>query len=124
MTEIEKEDLLKTLKEAKENGYDMLKYITAVDYKSYLQVVYFLYSTSSNKSYCVKVRLDGEKPEIESAYEVYKSAAWYERELSEMFGIKIKGKETKRLLLEEWNGAEFPLRKSYIWNSEYKKVGT
>ena len=46
---------------------------------------------------------------------VYKAADWYEREMSEMFGIKIKGRRVKRLLLEKWNGSDFPLRKSFVW---------
>jgi NADH:ubiquinone oxidoreductase subunit C len=37
-----------------------------------------------------------------------------------MFGIEIRGRDAKRLLLEKWDGKEFPLRKSFRWNADYK----
>ena len=49
---------------------------------------------------------------------VYKAADWHERELSEMFGIEIKGRKVKRLLLEKWNGVDAPLRKSFAWGDK------
>ena len=120
--EIQKEALLKTLRGLKENGYDTLKYITAVDKNSYIEVVYLLYSTLSNNSeVVVVVEVDGKKPEIDTVTEIYHSADWYERELAEMFLIRIKGRNIKRLLLEEWNGVLAPLRKDYVWGSDYKK---
>ena len=119
--EIQKEALLKTLEGLKEKGYDILKYITAVDRNSYIEVVYLLYSTLSNSSEVVVVKIDGKKPEIDTVTEIYRSADWYERELAEMFLIRIKGRNIKRLLLEEWNGGLAPLRKDYVWGSDYKK---
>jgi NADH:ubiquinone oxidoreductase 27 kD subunit len=59
---------------------------------------------------------------IDSIVKEFPSANWYERELSEMFGIKVMGRSAKRLLLENWNGTEYPLRKEFVWGNEYKKV--
>ncbi len=103
-------------------GFDYLKKITAVDYISYLEVVYILYDINEKKEEIIKVKLDVKDPEIETAMGIYKAADWYERELSEMFGIKIIGREAPRLLLEEWNGVDAPLRKSFIWGKDYKKM--
>ncbi len=119
--EIEKEALLTTLGEMKAKGYDTLKAIFATDANGYIALEYLLYSTSSNASENIAVKLDSEKPEIEGATNIYRSADWYEREISEMLGIKILNRETRRLLLEEWNGIGFPLRKSFAWGSEYEK---
>src|SRR5271154_7134016 len=106
----------------KTNGYDYLKKITAVDYVDHLEVVYFIYDTTQNKDETIIVKLQPTNPEIESVMKIHKSADWYERELSEMFGIKILGRKAKRLLLEKWNGADPPLRKSFIWgNPNYKR---
>jgi len=85
--------------------------------------VYIIYSISKQKQEVVKVKIPAEKPSIDTVTEIYKAADWYERELSEMFGIKIKGRSAKRLILEEWNGIDAPLRKSFEWGKEdYNKV--
>jgi len=107
----------------KTKGYDYLKKITAVDYNDHLEVVYIMYSMSERKNEVVKVKLSTVNPKIDTVMSLFKAADWYERELSEMFGIKINGRKTRRLLLEKWNGSEAPLRKSFAWGSpNYKKL--
>ena len=106
----------------KSKGYDYLKKITAVDYVDYLEVVYILYDISSRKEEIITAKLPAKNPQLDTAVSVYASADWYERELAEMFGIKIRGRKVERLLLEKWNGEEFPLRKSFAWGSkDYKR---
>ncbi|MGC8496112.1 MAG: NADH-quinone oxidoreductase subunit C [Candidatus Micrarchaeia archaeon] len=109
------------MKDLKEKGYDYLKKITAVDYVDHVDVVYILYNIDSKKDELVIVRLKPENPSLPTVLELFKAADWYERELSEMFGINIEGRSVKKLLLEEWNGAEAPLRKSFVWAKDYKK---
>ncbi len=121
MQEIQKEALVQTLENMKKR-YDYLKNITAVDYPDGLEVVYVLYSTVSKEQELVKVKLPHENPNIESVIGVYPAADWHERELFEMFGIKIEGRKTRRLLLEEWNGDGFPLLKSFEWGKDYRKI--
>jgi len=123
LLEIRSEALVKTLEEMKTKGYDYLKKITAVDYNDHLEVVYIMYSMSERKNEVVKVKLSTVNPKIDTVMSLFKAADWYERELSEMFGIKINGRKTRRLLLEKWNGSEAPLRKSFAWGSpNYKKL--
>jgi NADH-quinone oxidoreductase subunit C len=123
LLEIQRGALARTLRELKSKGYDYLKKITAVDYSTNLEVLYMLYDTSTHEQEVVKVQLPSEDPYIDTATEIYKAADWYERELSEMFGIRIVGRKARRLLLEEWNGAVPPMRKSFEWGKDYKKVG-
>jgi len=121
--EIAKESLVEQLEKLKHEGFGYLKKITAVDYISYLEVVYILYNINSKEELIATVKLPSENPSIATIVKVYENADFYERELSEMFGIKIIGREVKRLLLEEWDGAEAPLRKSFKWgNEDYKKL--
>ncbi len=119
--EIQKEALLTTLEGMKKEGFDYLKGITAVDYKDHLEVVYILYNTEQKKQEILGVNLKDDES-IHTVIMLYKSADWLERELSEMFGIKIIGRDAPRLLLEKWNGTEAPLRKSFAWgNEDYKR---
>jgi NADH-quinone oxidoreductase subunit C len=119
--EIQKEALLTTLEDMKKEGFDYLKGITAVDYKDHLEVVYILYNTEQKKQEILGVNLKDDES-IHTVIMLYKSADWLERELSEMFGIKIIGRDAPRLLLEKWNGSEAPLRKSFAWgNEDYKR---
>ena len=124
MQEIQKEALLRTLEELKSKGYGYLKYITAVDTPDHLEAVYILENIESNSEEVVKAMIkksEGVQPSIASVMALFPAADWYEREMSEMFGIKIEGRKTRRLLLEEWNGDGFPLLKSFEWGKEYSK---
>ena len=106
---------MKTLEELKNKGFDYLKKITAVDYGDHMEVLYLLYSTEAKLDEIVKVKMTALAPEVPTITKIYKAADWYERELSEMFGIRIKGREARRLLLEGWEGKDAPLRKSFRW---------
>lgn len=106
----------------KKKGFDYLKKITAVDYVQYLQVVYIIYNLQTKEEEIITVKLDPNDAQISTVMELYQAADWYEREMSEMFGIKINGREIRRLLLEEWDGSEAPLRKSFVWGQDYKRM--
>jgi NADH-quinone oxidoreductase subunit C len=122
MLEIQKKDLARTLEELKKKGFSYLTKITAVDYSSYLEVLYFVYDVDARKEETVKVKLPAAEPlSLRTVMPIYRAADWYERELQEMFGIAIEGRDAKRLLLEEWNGVDYPLRKSFEWGKDYRK---
>ncbi len=113
---------MKTCRAMRQSGFDYLSKITAIDYNDHIDVIYLLYNNDAKKDEVVRTTLKAEKLEIDTVIELFKAADWYERELSEMFGIKIKGRNTKKLLLELWNGAEYPLRKSFVWGKDYKRL--
>ncbi len=107
----------------KTKGFDYLKKITAVDYVDHLVVVYIIYNTKTKEEEIVTARLDDVKNLwVDTVVHLWNGANWYEREMSEMFGIKIKGRDAPRLLLEEWNGIDYPLRKSFMWGKDYRKM--
>jgi NADH-quinone oxidoreductase subunit C len=123
LQEIRKEALVETLGELKKEGYDYLKKITAVDYGDYLTVVYIIYNTTERKEEVVTARILPGSPAVHTIIHIYRAADWYERELSEMFGITIEGRKARRLLLEEWEGSEYPMRKGFVWGKpEYKRM--
>lgn len=119
--EIQKELLAQECGNIKAKGFDYLKKITAVDYATYLEVVYITYNTETKAQELFSIKLPIDNPEITTITHIYPAADWYEREMSEMFGIKIIGGNGERLLLEEWNGTDPPLRKSFAWGKEYKR---
>ncbi len=116
---IKSEELLKTLDQKKREGYTYLVKITAVDYKDRLEAIYFLRNLDSNAEEDIRIDLPVKNPALPSVMKLFAAADWYERELSEMFDIKITGRDAKRLLLEKWDGKEGPLRKSFIWGKPY-----
>ena len=99
----------------KSKGFDYLKEITAVDRGDHLEVLYMLYNTAARTDEVVLVSVPSASAEVPTVTKLYRAADWYERELSEMFGVAIKGRQQKRLLLEEWEGTGAPLRKSFKW---------
>jgi len=114
---------VKTLEGKKQEGYSYLKKITAVDHGASLEAVYIIYNPSAHAEEVVRVKLDAAKPSVPTVIGIYAAADWNERELAEMFGIEVKGRKAKRLLLEKWNGADAPLRKSFAWGDKnYRKI--
>ena len=95
--------------------YDMLMELSAVDYLARdgeLEVFYQLLSMSKRKRLRVKCRIK-ENEAIESVNPVFRSADWSEREMYDMFGIKVNNHPyLKRILMpDDWVG--YPLRKTY-----------
>ncbi len=115
MLETQSEALVRTLEGLKSRGYDYLKKITAIDRGDHLEVLYVVYSTETKLEEVVTIALQAGNAKVPTVVKLFGAADWYERELSEMFGIGIKGRNAKRLLLEEWEGTEAPLRKSFRW---------
>jgi NADH-quinone oxidoreductase subunit C len=117
---IEREALLQKVTTMKKTGYDYLVKITAVDNNDTVQVVYILRNMDENKDETLEIDLPAKDLWIPTIIDHFRAADWYERELSEMFGIAIHGRVAKRLLLEKWDGVDPPLRKSFTWNAPYK----
>jgi NADH-quinone oxidoreductase subunit C len=93
--------------------FDMLTDLTAVDHPKdagRFEIVYFLYSFSTNERIRVKTRV-GDNQEAPSIVSIFAGANWLEREVYDMFGVRFTGHPNlKRILLpDEWQG--FPLRK-------------
>ncbi|MEM0200933.1 MAG: NADH-quinone oxidoreductase subunit C [Candidatus Micrarchaeaceae archaeon] len=118
---IEIKDLLKSIEQLYNEGYTYLVKITAVDYIKTINVIYILRSFNKNEDKILEAELDPANPSVETIIHIYEGADWYERELHEMFGIKINGRHVKKLILEKWDGKGYPLRKNFEWGKPYEK---
>ena len=98
--------------------FELLSAMTAVDYFPQMSprfhVIYQLTSLAKNLSVQLRVPVDGTDPSIPSATGVYAVANWREREVQDMFGIKVEGHPDPRILLlpEDWKD-KHPLRKDF-----------
>src|ERR1035437_3331313 len=115
---IPSEDLLpfmKVLRSSKEFYFDYLFCLTCVDWKDHLMMVYFLNSRTHNHTIVVKAKItDTINPQIESVYDIWKTAELNEDEVFDLFGVKfLNHPNLRRIFLEEdWVG--YPLRKNYV----------
>lgn len=117
---IEREALAQKARELKEKDYSYLVKITAVDYEKNLEVIYMLRNMQEGKDETLEVELDPADAWVPTLMKEFAAADWYEREMFEMFGIDIKGRNVERLLLEKWDGKPAPLRKNFTWNAPYE----
>src|SRR5579883_3381329 len=73
-----------------------------VDLLDHLETVYHLRSLARGQLLQIKVRLDHEKPEVDSVVSVWPAANWLERETYDMFGIRYVGHpDLRRMLLDD-----------------------
>jgi len=94
--------------------FERLSTVTAVDRypaEPRFEIVYHLQSIANNQRIRLKARISGENPEIESAFPVYRSANWYEREVFDLFGVRFLNHPnmTRIMMPDDWVG--HPLRK-------------
>ena len=99
--------------------FDMLAEVTAVDYLEYegakdrFGVVYVFVNTKTGERLVLKTHVNDPDPVLPSAYSLWKSANWLEREVYDMFGIKFSGHPDLRRILTPDEFTAFPLRKDY-----------
>lgn len=93
--------------------FDFLFCVTCVDWKTHLSMVYHFSSTIHRHSIVVKLKLDRNKPEIETICDIWRTAEFHEREQSEMFGVKFLNHPDLRKLILEDDFKGFPLRKDF-----------
>ncbi len=118
---VDRAALGKNIEQMKKEGFDYLVKITAVDYVEHVDAIYMIRNLEQKKDVLIEVELSPSDLWLDTIMGYYPAADWYERELQEMFGIKIKGRKAPRLLLEKWDGKGYPLRKSFEWNKPYER---
>lgn len=115
---VPKENLYETasfLKKNTRHPFDFLMDIIGMDYGDNLGVIYTLSSTQF-PGYILVLKTeisDRENPEVDSIFDLWDSAPFYEREVHGFFGIVfLKNPDMRRLFLrQDWVG--YPLRKDY-----------
>ena len=105
--------------------FDWLENFSVMDIDQALVLTYFLRSTTSNATLVIRGSVVPSGPEvpveIDSVCSIWPMAALFEQEIQELFGLKFKGKYSERKILpENWSG--FPLRKAYVFPSEFMDV--
>lgn len=110
-----------------ETYFDMLSCITGIDNgaeKGTIDVAYNLYSIPYNLHLMIRISVPRDGAEVESLTGIWKTANWHEREVFDMFGLRIKNHpDLRRILLPaDWEG--HPLRKDYKVQDYYKGIKT
>jgi len=105
---VEKKHLPSALKLAKDNyGFGHLILMTAVDWleDGFFQVTYLLRNYSTKKDIGFRVFVPRNEPVLESIHNLWKTAATYQRELKEMYGIDFPGspRVDESFVLEGWD---------------------
>ena len=119
-------DIVRWLKDDPSQRYDFLSDVTAVEYRDPevpIEVVWHLRSLPFRRFLRVKSQLAKGKPlEIDSVYDVYRSADWLERECYDMFGIRFRGHpDLRRILMWESYREGFPLRKDFPLRGRFSR---
>jgi NADH-quinone oxidoreductase subunit C len=99
-----------------ELAFTFLSDITCVDrfpIEPRFELNYQLLSFRHRETLCLRVRIAGESPLVESVVPIWPTANWHERESFDLFGIRFEGHpDLRRILLPDgWEG--HPLRKDY-----------
>jgi NADH-quinone oxidoreductase subunit C len=109
-------EIFQTLHDDADFSFEFLIDVTAVDWperRPRFDVVYQLKSLSRNSRLRVKIQVDANDAWVPSAYPVWKSADWLERECFDMFGIQFRGHPDLRRILLYDTFVGHPLRKDY-----------
>lgn len=113
--EVDPARIVEALRRVKQDlKFERLSTVTAVDRypaEPRFEIVYHLQSIAGKQRLRLKARASGENVEIESAFPVYRSANWYEREVFDLFGVRFLHHPdlTRIMLPDDWEG--HPLRK-------------
>ncbi len=110
-------ETIAALRNDPELAFDQLSYVTATDEwpdTPRFRVIWLLQSIRHRWRARVHTRVpDSETPSVESVVDLYLGAAWMEREVWDMFGIRFDGHpDLRRILMPEGYG-HHPLRKDF-----------
>lgn len=88
---------------------------SGVDTATHLEILYHFSIEDINLLISLRVKLDKNRPKIDSLAPMIKATNWIEREMHELLGIDFVGHPNlKRLLLsDKWPKGVYPLRQDY-----------
>ena len=112
------QDILKVLTELKEDGFNFLADLTAIDNLTLggfdrFAVSYHLLSHKTTERVTVKAYISEEKPSLPSVESLWKTADWQEREVFDLYGIKFEGHPNLIRIMNPDDYDGYPLRKDY-----------
>ena len=105
--------LLRFLRDDARFAFARLENLTAVDYKTYFEMVYHLFNWKAGTWITVKVKLSHERPFVPSVTDIFPGVEYEEREVYDLMGIGFTDHPDLRriLLADDFEG--HPLRKDY-----------
>jgi NADH-quinone oxidoreductase subunit C len=106
--------VMTALHDEPELRFELLSDLAGVDTGEHMQVVYHLWSESTND--WLRVIVDGlsrDDPRAPSITFMWKGAEWMEREAYDMFGIRFEGNRDLRRIYMSPDYQSFPLRKDF-----------
>ncbi len=107
--------LLTFLRDDSNCRFKCLVDVCGVDYpdsEERFEIVYNLLSVAHNQRIRVKLTTDAATP-VPSVSGVFSSAAWWEREVWDMFGVTFSGHADLRRILTDYGFEGHPLRKDF-----------
>jgi len=110
---IPREALLETARRLKNEGFDNLHCITAVDNKDNIELVYIFYAMGKHACTILKTRLTLDDLSVESLAHIWRSADWLEREVYDLFGVKFLNHPNLKRILNPDDWEAYPLRKNF-----------
>jgi NADH-quinone oxidoreductase subunit C len=117
---VAKDKLLNAMRVLKEQrGFDLFVDVTCVDYLNYRDardrfgLVYLLASTETNERITIRVFLNEPDLAVPTMCDLWRGADWLEREVFDMYGIRVEGHPDLRRILMPEEFTAFPLRKDY-----------
>ena len=119
-------EVIRWLHDDPSQQYDFLSDVTAVEYRDAdvpIEVVWQLRSLPYRRFIRIKAQIPkGSALEIDSVWDIYKSADWLERECYDMFGIRFNGHpDLRRILMWEQYKEGFPLRKDFPLRGRFSR---
>lgn len=118
-------EILAWLKDDAAHRFDMMSDVTGVDYGKGrpVEVVYQMYSTVHGRALRIRCPLPLDAMEIDSVYDLWKSANWLEREVYDLFGVTFRGHPDLRRILMPSDYAEgHPLRKDFPLRGRFSRA--
>ena len=110
------ERLIELLKFLRDQGLTHISTISVVDRfeEKVFEVLYHLYWERNEIT--IRIEIPRENPVVPTVAPVLPGALTYEREIQDMFGIKVEYiTDSRRILLpDDWPQGEHPLRKDYV----------
>ncbi len=100
-------------------GFTYLSFITCVDYKEHMELVYLVRNPETTEELLFKVQIPSNDPVVPTLTGEYQGAEWHEREVYDLFGVRFEGHpDLRRILLpDEYPG--HPLRKDYPMDAPF-----
>jgi len=111
-------DVMQYLRDNETMRFNFLTTLCGVHYpdnevERQFAVVYHMHNWIDNVRIRIKVFLNGQNPEVETATSLFESANWQERETYDFYGIIFTGHPDLKRILNMDEMVSFPMRKEF-----------